>query len=281
VIKKPIITEIDDMLFDVPSYNVASNPYKPNSDAEWCAYEQIKLSDYIICSTQYIADQIMDMFGEKKIYIVPNSIDFKIYDNLKPIHDEKNKKGEGVVRIGYTGCGNHDSDVKILKNVVWKLLDEFKNVEFYFVHPFKSLDIKHERFIVTGQWVSMDMYPHYLSGYDFDIGIAPLVDNNFNRSKSNLRWLEYSAIKVPTVASSVYPFKNSIKHGSDGVLCKSELDWYEALKSLIVDKGKRIDMGIQAYTRVKKDFNMDTVSKQYAEILQSIKLCSGVKSKQK
>ena len=39
---KKLITECDDWIFDLPAYNVASNPYKPGSDKERIADEQFK-----------------------------------------------------------------------------------------------------------------------------------------------------------------------------------------------------------------------------------------------
>jgi glycosyltransferase involved in cell wall biosynthesis len=86
-----------------------------------------------------------------------------------------------------------------------------------------------------------------------------------------LRWLEYSALKLPTVASKVYPFKNSIRDGEDGLICNSSQQWYDALKSLITDQSRRQTLGKQAYARVRKDFNMDETAKAYAAILEEIR----------
>lgn len=270
--KKPIITEIDDWLFDLPSYNIASNPYKPNSDMEKIAFKQIEVSDYLIVSTQFIKENLEILFPEKPIYIIKNSLDFNIWDNVKP-YDVFSPKKEGMIRIGYTGCGNHSGDMELVKDAIVKLIDEYENLEFIMAIPFPSWDdVDHPRVLRGDRWVVLPDFPNYVSGWDLDIGIAPLRDTNFNRAKSNLRWLEYSALKIPTVASSVYPFKNSIKHMKDGMLVKNNsLQWYEALKSLIVDKGMRAEIGSKAYKRVKKEFDMEKTAKTYLSILKEIK----------
>ena len=77
-----------------------------------------------------------------------------------------------------------------------------------------------------------DKYYKKLQKIDFDIGVAPLIDNEFNRCKSNLRWLEWSALGVPTVASRVVPFQ-CIRPNIDGYLAKNEKEWYTNLRALI------------------------------------------------
>ena len=47
--------------------------------------------------------------------------------------------------------------------------------------------------------------------------IAPLHDNRFNQSKSDLKVLEYAMIGLPVVASKVAPYSASVRHGRDGV----------------------------------------------------------------
>jgi glycosyltransferase involved in cell wall biosynthesis len=269
--KKKLVTECDDWLFDVPHYNVASHPYKPNSDKERIAWEQLKLSDAIIVSTQFLKDGLLSLFPDKKIHVIPNSIDFERWDNAKPDGEMKAKE-DGVVRIGYSGCANHSGDMEIVKPVLLALLDEFPNLEVIIAQDMGAFkDIQHPRFKVLGRWANIIDYPAMLKGWDLDIGIAPLRDNNFNRAKSNLRWLEFSAMKVPTVASKVRPFQDSVNHRSDGLLCASKQEWYGCLKSLITDKNARQTLGQNAYDAVKERFNMDRVALDYRRILEEIK----------
>lgn len=272
--KKCFVTEIDDNLFDIPTYNVASGPYQPNSESEWVALKQIELSDALICSTQFLADKMKALFPDKPVHLVPNSLDFDLWDHLTPDSDIE-KKEPGKIRIGYTGCSNHRDDLELIREPMCAILKEFPDVQFLFTPQPDPGGVFVGWAGVTNmgcvsKWVTIDKYPNFVAGWDLDIGIAPLKDHDFNRAKSNLRWLEYSALKVPTVASRVYPFKNSIRHGEDGLIANSKQEWYEALKGLIVDAGRRTAMGRQSYKRVKQDFNMETTAIKYAEILKNI-----------
>lgn len=266
---KRLITETDDWLFDVPSYNIASNPYKPGSEKEKIAFEQLSLSDAIITSTHFLKENLLKIFPDKPIHVIPNSIDFNLWK--KTPSDNAIPKKEGVVRISYSGAGNHSGDLEIVKPVLLALLDEFENLEVIMGGQFECFkDVKHPRFIVPGRWVNIIEYPSMIKGWNADIGIAPLRDNNFNRAKSNLRWLEHSALKMPTVASKVRPFSESIKEGS-GYLAASQAEWYSKLKDLILDPALRKAIGENAYNDVKENFNMDRVAVQYAELLRSLK----------
>lgn len=274
---KKLITEVDDWMFDIPPYNMASHPYKPGSEKEQLAFDQLKLSDAIIVSTNFLKENLSTMFPDKPIHVISNSIDFSIWDNVKSDGIMAPKK-EGVVRIGYTGCGNHSGDLEIVKPVLLALLDEFPNLEIIMAQEFPCFkDVTHHRFIVPKdqngnvRWVSIMDYPAMVKGWNLDIGIAPLRDNQFNRAKSNLRWLEYSAMKVPTVASDVRPFTESVAHGETGFLCKTKEAWYDYLKALIVDEKFRKRIGKKGYLDVFNRFNMDTVAQTYADTLKEIR----------
>jgi len=277
---KPVITEVDDWLLDMPSYNIASHPFKPNSESEWIAMEQLKLSDALIVSTQFMIDHLKEIFPGKPMHLIPNGIDFDIWDNLDkqlPPEIKGTEKAEGVIRIGYTGCGNHIGDLDLIKRPLLKLLEEFPNLEFMISNRFQVgklklwPDVDHPRVKFLERWILMDRYPYEINHWKMDIGVAPLRDNNFNCSKSNLRWLEYSALRIPTVASPVYPFKNSIEHGKTGLLCNSELEWYENLKSLIVDEKQRRMLAGNAYLYIKQYHDMDKIAEKYVGVLKEIK----------
>lgn len=270
VIKKPLITEMDDWIFDLTSYNSASAAYHPNSEPESVAYDQIKLSDAFIVSTEYLKEKLSNLTN-KPIYVVKNALDFDIWDNIlkrRKAHEEN----PDLIRIGYSGCGNHSGDMEIVKRPIEALLEEFPNLEFISM-PFPSLEgIKNPRYKQFRAWAPLSIFPQVLSDWELDIGIAPLRDHELNRAKSNLRWLEYSALKIPAVMSNIEPFKKSVTHKKDGILVSnSESQWYDAMKALIVEQGERAKIGETAYLKVKKDFNMDEVAKTYLSILKDIK----------
>ncbi len=65
----------------------------------------------------------------------------------------------------------------------------------------------------------------YFSQQDCDIFIAPLIDNQFNRCKSAIKYLEYSALGVPGVYSRLSPYSSVVKHGENGFLASTLEEW--------------------------------------------------------
>jgi glycosyltransferase involved in cell wall biosynthesis len=67
---------------------------------------------------------------------------------------------------------------------------------------------------------------------EFDVAIAPLADTAFNRLKSDIKLLEYTAMGLPAVVSAIGPYLDA-----DWVdRCSSPDDWGRALSELINDR---------------------------------------------
>lgn len=258
----PVVAEIDDNMLSTPSYNPADMVYQPGSSFRALAIEQFKMSDAMIVSTPYLQEVYGDLNSD--IQVVPNSLDMRVWDNLK------HRRNTDFIRIGWAGGYSHEEDLRIIEPVVRKILEKHQTVRFCFVHGIPPFLKNIDRVETVSQFIRIDRYPQFLASKSFDIGVAPLVDNSFNRAKSNLRWLEYAGLKVPCVASSVGHFKETVNHGEDGLLCDSENDWLDSLDWLIHDENARRKIGKNANARARRDFNLDLNVAKYRDILQNI-----------
>jgi glycosyltransferase involved in cell wall biosynthesis len=260
-LKKPILVEIDDDIFNVNPENLGSYGYYPNSNAEFYCEQQLRNAHGVICSTQWLAKQMQKY--NPCTWVMPNSIDFKIWDNLKKTQRHKN------IRIGWSGSDSHDEDLKILKQIIPEVLKKHKDVEFVFYGGFPKGLESHKRLINIRKWADILSYPQVLKDQGFDIGLAPLKDNLFNRSKSNLRYLEYSALKIPTISSPVEPF-DLIEQKVSGIKAQTPSEWIQAIDLLIKDVNLRRYIGLNAYNTIKREFNAEVTAKKYVTLLQNI-----------
>jgi glycosyltransferase involved in cell wall biosynthesis len=261
--KKPWYTDIDDHVFAINPSSPAAEQYFPGSEQEKILREQITISTGIITSTEYLRKMLERI--NPNVWVVPNGIDFKTWDALKEkITPTPRAPARKKIRIGWAGGGSHLDDLEFIEPVVTSIAKRLTNVEFVFLGGVPPCFKERKNIEANSRWYPIDQYPQALKDLRLDIALAPLKDNEFNRGKSNLRWLEYSALKIPTVASSVEPFK-CIKNGEDGVLVTEPGEWEDALVDLIEDEGKRKKVGLAAYDRVKKDFNVETIAKEYVE----------------
>ena len=81
------------------------------------------------------------------------------------------------------------------------------------------------------EFCEYDEYLGYLS--ECDISIAPLENYVFNEAKSNIKFLEASIVKVPSVCSPRSAFTSVIVDGENGLLAETFTDWNQALARLV------------------------------------------------
>lgn len=258
---KPVIAEYDDDIFAVSSENLSYRTTQPGGDAEWYNKRQIQEASGVIVSTDYLKKRYGSL--NKRISVVPNAIDFKIWDNVKRGKEHKR------IRIGWVGGASHSGDLRLVKDAIYKLLDRYRNIEIYFHMgglPEKWM-LDRPRFHAFRKWFTIDKYPQGFARYSFDIGLAPLRDTEFNRSKSNLRFLEFSALKIPTVCSRMQTYEHDIEHGKTGMLAGEVDEWVDALAYLIKNERARKKMGERAYNYVKKKYDVKRIAKRYVKVL--------------
>lgn len=258
---RPVFCEIDDDVFAVESCSPGFGSVHPGSEAETMFKEQLEWSDGVIVSTEELK-RIYSKYN-KNIIVIPNGIDFKVWGIANKKKVKKNKK----IKIVWQGSMNHFDDLKILSQVVPKILKEFKNVEFHFVGLLP--DFIKQKGTFYHEPVITDKYPKYMVDINPDIILAPLKDHRFNRSKSNLRVLEAGAMKKAIVASSnpKLAYGQTIEHGHDGLLAKNTEDWIEYITYLIRCPEEREILGENLYEKVKEKYNVRKIAKEYEEIL--------------
>jgi glycosyltransferase involved in cell wall biosynthesis len=104
------------------------------------------------------------------------------------------------------------------------------------------------------------------------LNIAPFEPSSpFCQSKSDLKYVEPALSGVPTIASPISSFQNSIRHGENGLIAETADEWYEALTGLINDRSKRDRMGEAARRNVEHERFPDQIAvklaKTYSEII--------------
>lgn len=255
---KLFLVECDDDVFTVPAASPASKGYFAGGEIEWFVKRQIEICDGGVVSTRWLKKRFE--FMGKPAVLVENSIELKKWD---PPLDKK--YGHKTIKIGWFGGGTHDADLRVIKNVIPAIFKKYNNVRFYIIGGVPSLFLNTKRVINKHEWHDIDKYPKAIKKYNFDIGIAPLRDSDFNRAKSNLRWLEYSAMGIPTVASNVGHFKETLKNGKTALLVTEEKEWIDALSKLIEDKEYRVNLGMRAHKELRKKWNKERMAKIYVK----------------
>ena len=90
------------------------------------------------------------------------------------------------------------------------------------------------------------------------IGVMPLFDDEWSRSKCGFKILQYMASNLPVVASRVGQNKKILKENM-GFLVDSNHEWYDKLEKLIINKKLREDFGMEGYKRLVSKYSYQSV----------------------
>jgi len=265
--QKNIVFDIDDLLIELPPTHPDYSTYNRTKGA---ILSSIVEADAITCSTSKIAENI-SIYNPNTI-VLPNYLNDTLWkirtDNL--IHH--NKSNQALV-IGYLGAHSHSPDLALIQPVLEKILHEHGDevvLRIWGMEPPPSLKGCHQVEWLDISLVDYAQFANYFSKQSCDIFIAPLADNTFNCNKSNLKFLEYSALGVPGVYSRLAPYASVINHGENGLLASSLEEWEQALENLLSDPILRKRMGQSAKETIQKDWLLSDHIDSWANVFHSI-----------
>lgn len=220
-----LIYEVDDLLTpDIPKTNYAHEYYAHY----WENVKNIlRTVDAMTVSTEPLVN-VYKPYCEN-ITVLPNHLpkfiwgeeEWKNHENKKP-------------RILYAGSANHfnpeapggDFGPKLIKFI----MDTVERFQWVFVGgiPFELQPLC-GHVIEYHPWQTITNLPTFLKSLKIDIGLAPLEDNLFNRCKSNIKMLEYSALGIPGIYSNVTPYRKAM------YTCDVEEYMIDRIETLVYD----------------------------------------------
>lgn len=234
---KKIVVDIDDWVEVNPS-----NPFKIEhelTNAPQVVTEIIKIANLVTTSTEYLAEKVKTL--NSNVVILPNYPDLERWDTPKKFKNESKK-----IRIGWAGSITHMEDIKMIAPAIQRIMNEYKNVEFIFVGDTRIKQLFPYDRVECILGVPWNVWPTRLAGLRLDIGMAPLVHNEFNKCKSRIKFYEYAIAQIPGIYSpTVYDFQSF--DGRFGLVATDVDHWYRCLKNMIDFPVLREDIANKAY----------------------------------
>ena len=172
--------------------------------------------------------------------VVANGLDPRLWrDYRKP--RRVLASGE-MLELLYMGTATHDADFALL-------LPALDHLHARYPGRFRVTAIGALRQPPERPWLHLqapprgqDDYPRFARWLSrqgpFDVGLAPLVDNVFNACKSDIKFLDYSALGILSMVSEVPAYAGTA--GARGLaLCvpNTDEDWFASLESVLVRLG--------------------------------------------
>lgn len=268
---KALIYETDDNHFQIRPWN----GYFPDVKAEWPLITRMaKRADLLTTSTGPIAAHY-GQFNDN-VRVIRNAIDPSIYTTDAPRPDH----GGGRPRVVYYGStarmrdyagypsgvggkwegGYAGKAIEELRKELWNVFIGVNPGTEHVIAPFFD-----EAFHYVE---NIRQFAKNLASSHPDIGIAPLGGDDFDRSKSELHWLEYAAVGAAFIGEGFKygeaPY-SMVRHGVDGLLARTRTEWYDGIKSLVRSKDLREQLAGAAKERVLKEYDYKDRAKEWAD----------------
>lgn len=165
--------------------------------------------------------------------------------------------------IAYTSGAHHDEDLALCGKALLRTATRANDIGFRTIGT-----VTLPRWEEEGEWwQDADEWPHLrydclldLLSDSCQIGVVPLVDDDWNRSKSLCKWMEYTVAGLATIASPVGEYAK-LKHGWDLLYSNTMEDWMVQLEDLMENASGRIKLVQHARGTLLKEFT--TVSNTF------------------
>lgn len=251
--KTPVIFDFDDAIWfpNVEGGNKALSFLKRPEKTK----EILKYCDYVIAGNQYLADYAKQF--NDQVTLIPTTIDMS-YHQLK---EEKPSE----VCIGWTGSFSTLPYFESILPVLAKLKLEFPKLKFKIIVDedkyYSEIDTH------TTVWTKETEIDELNK---IAIGVMPLPSDEWTKGKCGFKGLQYMSLKKACVMSGVGVNTEIIQSGKNGFLANTEDEWYESLKSLMVDEQLRSEMAGKGYTTIKERYSVEGNKKNYLTLFDSI-----------
>jgi len=228
----------------------------------------VKFSTHVFCGSHNLI-KLVDIIKTNKALLIPTSVKL---ENYNPI-----QKNNSKICIGWIGNGKHyHQDLTQLLLEPLKILSQRYPIRFKLVgacsvetlyHVFGEIKNLELDFIDQLNWSADDAVGMALS--DIDIGVYPLVNNDFNSYKCGFKALEYMAMKIPVVSSPITVNKEIVLDNVNGFLVNSTQEWIGALEDLITNSVKRNTFGINGYNKIVSEYSTKATARLIFDQIQN------------
>ena len=196
-----VVVDVDDSFASLEPGTAEYELYQPRLAALRYLIDE---ADAVTVSTPGIAEAF-DIDGDTRTRVVANTLDPRSWRRYPRPDQVKARDPQARLRVLYMGTATHDDDFEVVVDA----LDEWAEVE-----DFELTIIGAVRNPPNRSWIRkldvpprLGLYPrftHWLVDQpQFDIGLAPLRDTEFNAGKSDIKFLDYCAIGAVPVLSDV------------------------------------------------------------------------------
>jgi glycosyltransferase involved in cell wall biosynthesis len=259
---RSVVYDVDDNFLAVPKGHPMRERLAP---VEPFARELLARADLVTVSTPELKRAFAGV--ARKVEVLPNFLEERLWSGQTP-----NGSISHPVRIVFAGTPTHGRDMEIVLPALSAIKGRFGS----------AVAITFMGCSLPGIDAAVIPFNEDYAGYAAalkelapDIGLAPLEDNSFNRCKSAVKWLEYSALGAAGVYSDLPPYM-PVRHGETGLKAgRDPGDWERALIRLVEDAQLRKTLGRQASAVVRGRWGLAAGAEGYFKVWKQVAHAGG------
>lgn len=268
--------DTDDLLTEIYEGHRHADVYKDQKLSDMTKYIY-SVADLVTVTQPKFAQRVVPFIRSGVLAIMRNCIDFNLPCWNLP---KKSPAKKNLVRIGWVGGIHHEEDLKQFKSVMLAVNAKVgvENVKWNFygrpyIPPGEPRDWQqdvwdnYQKLLTFGAkkpnvevFYAQPIETYGVFYTDMDIAIAPLHNNPFNDSKSEVKLMECGRYGIPLVATNIGCYYETIKNGENGYLITDTnpvSEWTNRLVTLLKDKKLREKMGVNLKAIVDERFDIN------------------------
>ena len=215
-----IIYEVDDVVFreEIPDYNKFKFAFDNEEIRQNCV-EIMDMCDEITLTCDFMRKLFQSKLTNQNVTVIPNFVPYNwmgyLYNKGKVQRNfETNKRKP---RVLYTGSGAHydvdnknggKDDFSHVNDLVRKTVNKYQWI-FVGAYPPPLKDLVEKGKIEFYGWKSLLEYPNFIAGLNPQLMVAPLTVNNFNNSKSDIKFVEAATLGIPCLCQDMHTYSTA------------------------------------------------------------------------
>lgn len=190
------------------------------------------------------------------------------YQVINKLLNIEESSHQDIIRIGFMGTLLRDGDFEFVTPAIERIISEYGNrVEFEFIGYYPEVLRNNEHVRVFNFISDYNKFREFLFSREWDIALAPLTDTQFNRSKTNNKYREYSSFGIAGIFSDISTYNSCVKSGENGLIVENTVEkWYIAMKHLIENKHLRNKLANKAFEDIKQNFHIEKFARELIDV---------------
>ncbi|MCP1574903.1 glycosyltransferase involved in cell wall biosynthesis [Herbaspirillum rubrisubalbicans] len=259
---KKVVYDTDDLLHEMPDYHPqAASARQWRAGIEYVA----RRADAVVVSTPYLQKKLSEL--NDRVYVLPNYLDYEMF--YRPVR----ANSDGKVRIGMLGTSLQGPNFALVDKALRRVMDLHPGkINLFFIGWNPPMGwANHPAVTFIPVIPSYQQYAEALKRMEWDIGLIPLAEDDFNFSKTATKWMEYSAAGIAGIFSDVSVYRAAVRSGETGLLVPNDENaWFDAIESMISQPELRERLVQTAQAEVRDQLSIGANAARYSALYESI-----------